>query len=133
MDEKRFRDEVVNLARYFERIEYSEKDRWIIIVNYPLPPQVNLKFTPLLIKIPHGYPFVPPREIYLKKGLSLMENMRDHYFEDWDSTTASGWAWLCCEIKNWLPSSTDILLGDNLVTLTETVRSMLSAYNKEDI
>ena len=128
MREERLRKEIRMLTLRFGRVCFNKSSGYLLLYNFDLPSGWNKKFTRLLMIVPQTYPQIPPTKFYVDKGLRKYGKIPSHYFENssFNPMRGEGFAWLCIqEIYRWRPS-TDILKGDNLLTVCNLIYNYLS-------
>lgn len=100
---------------------------WIHLGRFPLPRNFRQRNTDLLLILAGvRRPItVAPRGFYVDQGLrSLSGRGLDHIFDDDGPANATGYAWFCLHLDRWQPSA-DVVRGDNLVTVTNTIQENL--------
>jgi hypothetical protein len=120
------------LAQHYGIVDYDDEDgRWVHIPCFRLPAGWDRATTGLLLVLPSSYPHVPPDGFYMDRFLRTRNGHRvEHYFErqgQYNPYADKGWGWFCIHLNQsaWKPAS-DVVRGDNLLTLANLVRAILS-------
>ena len=115
-------------------IDYDyEEGTWIRISHFPLPPHFLQPYSRLLLLLPGiNQPItVPPKSFYLDKGLrtntgSTPSHVFDHTsYHGAQDLSRHGYAYHCVLLHRWWPTA-DVLSGDNLITVLNTIRYRLA-------
>ena len=129
---RRVYQEVLLLAEQYGVIDYDDEDGdWVHIPYFALPAGWDRQTTGLLIKLPRGYPHVPPDGFHIDRYLRTQDGRRvEHYFEEqggYNPYADRGWGWFCIHLNQgrWRPTS-DVGQGDNLLRLTALIRAILT-------
>ena len=116
-------------------VEYDyEEGTWIRISHFPLPPHFVQSYSRLLLLLPGiNQPIpVPPKSFYLDKGLRTKTGATPAHVFDRTSyhgardLSRKGCAYHCVLLRRWRPTA-DVLSGDNLITLLNTIRYRLAS------
>lgn len=103
-------------------VSVTERDEWIQVNNFRLPPGYNAFTTEILVEVPVDYPLSPPgvgARVYVRPNLRF----RGRKLRDVHPGTTPGWgdwAWLCYQWIRWDPHV------DDLVSFMEMVRTDLT-------
>lgn len=116
-------------------IEFDGDDgTWVRIEHFPLPNNFQQQQTDLLLILPgiHQPLATPPRSFYIDKNLksSATGFTPAHIFEQgsvhgWADLANQGYANFCLILHQWNPTQ-DIVTGDNLLTVVNTIFEHLS-------
>lgn len=126
--------EVYLLRKIYKEVDYDGEDfSWVYIPEFELPKGFNEQVGELLIEIPLNYPFAPPENFFLHKGIKTFEGYSiDHYYprKSMSKYYEKGWAWFCIHIDKW-KAVDDIMRSDNLITCFHLVYITLSELLEE--
>lgn len=126
--------EVFLLRKLYQKVDYDgENFRWVYIPYFELPEGFNEQVGELLIELPSNYPFSPPKNFFLDKGIKTLEGYSiDHYYPQASMSKyhEQGWAWFCIHIESWKVVN-DIMQSDNLLTCVDLVYTALSEILEE--
>lgn len=118
----------------YATIEYdSDNYEWISINPFPLPAKVKQNFSRLLITLPGLQTPITEKPIafYLNTGLkhssgrSLEHVFNKRTYHECENLSHLGYAWFCLILNRWKPS-TDVVSGDNLLTVINTIFHQLN-------
>lgn len=138
-DNKRINAEIkLACAIYGERnVLWASDGSWIMIIKFPLPPNMNKDFTNIIVIIPENYGYGSPlRDCFIDPELRALNPRTKqweeipHYYQKYPYTTIpisskeefekKGWRYLCIHEKNWHPKKS------NIVTYLRSVEIFLS-------
>jgi hypothetical protein len=128
---RRLEAEVAFLEPIYGPIEYDlESWRWLMVLQFPLPPGLQRPYSAVLIDLPRAYPAVAPHGVYLDRDLPLNDHFFAHSIE-LEEYHQQGWAWLCLHEErhhssSWHPAA-KAADGDNLYSILLLVSAMLQA------
>jgi len=112
--------EIELLSTHFGNIDYDPYDlSHITILRFDLPRGFNKNYSRLLIELGLRYPFLPPQDFYLDKGLRKRGKASSHYYENGFESKKYcqyGYAWYSFHIKKWKPDPYSMIRGDNFLT-----------------
>jgi hypothetical protein len=121
---ERIEQEVALLRQRFPRLE--QKDDWIRLPDYPLPPGWNRDKTDVVFFIPPPYPGSPPYGFFVPIGLRCGSNPPGSYKEPAKETVPFDGQWgkfsWTPEDGQWLAKE-PITAGRNLLNWTEGIAS----------
>lgn len=107
-------------------VDHAREFSWIKIKQFPLPPNWQQFYTGLLIVLPglRGSIYATPDQFYLDLGLrTIWGEEPDHIYGEgniYNDLANHKYARYSVHLKRWFPSS-DILSGDNLLTVTNII------------
>lgn len=114
-------------------IEYDHEDfTWVYLDDFPLPENVKRNTTRLLLVLPgSGRPIsVRPNAFYLDKGLKgvsgqpLAHIFNSDAYHGCANLSHQNYAWCCLILRRWNPTW-DVVSGDNLATIVNTIFQQL--------
>jgi len=128
---ERVKSEIDLLRQKQAKLQHDDKFSWVLIAEYPLPPErYNKSTTQLLFLIPPGYPNTGPDNFFVDGDLKLKDGSNPPGFNA-GSNSSSGnapvsgnWGWFSWHPTSWQPAAT-IEGGDNLLTFVRGVNMCL--------
>ncbi|MBI4167595.1 MAG: hypothetical protein HY515_01420 [Candidatus Aenigmarchaeota archaeon] len=123
--------EIELMREKYPKLEHGEHLNWVLIPDYPLPPnRYNKERTQLLFTIPAGYPNTGPDDFFVDGDLRLSGGAEPPGLRI-GSNSSSGpapipgnWAWFSWHPVRWKPTAT-IEGGDNLLSFLRGVNLCL--------
>lgn len=125
------RAEIRILSGKYGKVQHDEQLTWVLIGRYLLPlARFNIESSPLLFRIPVGYPNTAPDNFFVDGALQLRNGARPPSFNPGSNASngpapvAGNWGWFSWHPVVWRPAAT-IHGGDNLLTFLRGVNMCL--------
>ena len=91
----RIEEELEILQRFYSKVEYVKEGRWVLIEDYPIPPDLkwNRVRTKVCFQIPMGYLGTPPYGFYVPSGILYDGSTPNNYKEPADNSPPFPGGW----------------------------------------
>ena len=126
---ERLLQEVEILRKQYGELEYDPNVTWILFKEFKLPSGWYKEYIELLIKVPSGYPSIPPDNFFVPTGFKLASGQPIDRCTLVAPFLDKAWLQFSYHIDGeWNPSE-NILEGDNLMSFTLKVFDRLKEAN----
>jgi len=126
---ERLLQEVEILQKQYGELEHDPNVTWILFKEFKLPPGWYKECTELLIKVPSGYPSIPPDNFFVPAGFKLASGQSIDRCTPAPPFLDREWLQFSYHIEGeWNPSE-NILEGDNLMSFMLKVLERLKELN----
>lgn len=126
---ERLLQEIEFLQKQYGELEHDPNISWILFKEFKLPLGWCKEYTELLIKIPSGYPSIPPDNFFVPTGFSLASGQSIGCCTPSGSFIDREWLQFSYHIDGeWNPSE-NVLEGDNLMSFMLKVLDRLKETN----
>ena len=126
---ERLLQEIELLQKQYGELEHDPNLTWILFKEFKLPPGWYKECTELLIKIPIGYPSIPPDNFFVPTGFKLANGQSIDRCTPAGTIIGKDWLQFSYHSEgDWSPSE-NLLEGDNLMSFMLKILDRLNEAN----